>query len=141
MTDRRVIAAIEALRARGVSDSVILDMVQAMLGVESDPAPMPVMPVAVYDESAERRRAAERERARARRAEYPDNWYALRARIFARDGYACTYCGQVSEDLHCDHIVPFSRGGATTEENLTTACASCNSSKGARLISEWRGQQ
>lgn len=60
-------------------------------------------------------------------------WKEIRKRIFARDGYACTYCG-ATERLECDHIVPVARGGGHSDENLTTACRSCNASKGSKLI-------
>lgn len=52
-----------------------------------------------------------------------------RNNIFKRDDNACTYCGSV-KDLTLDHIMPKSRGGKTSWENLTTACKRCNSSKG-----------
>ena len=40
----------------------------------------------------------------------------------------CIYCG-CTENLTLDHIVPLNNGGAHTEDNLTIACRSCNSSK------------
>lgn len=64
-------------------------------------------------------------------------WAKLRAAVFERDGYACTYCGDTA-DLACDHILPVSRGGGNEMENLTTACRTCNSSKGAKTPEEWR---
>jgi len=66
-------------------------------------------------------------------------WQSLREEVFYRDDYRCTYCGSVY-DLTCDHIVPLVRGGSNDADNLTTACRSCNSSKGAKLVSEWRGR-
>jgi hypothetical protein len=56
----------------------------------------------------------------------------LRARVYARDGYACLHCGR-TENLSLDHIHPFSKGGQDTYENLQTLCVPCNSSKGARI--------
>lgn len=44
----------------------------------------------------------------------------------------CAYCGAVMEEP--DHIVPRSRGGEDTAENLTASCARCNQSKGARSL-------
>lgn len=64
-------------------------------------------------------------------------WEAIRSFIFERDGFACTYCG-IDESLHCDHVVPKSKGGDESPNNLTTACKSCNLSKGDKLLSEWR---
>lgn len=55
----------------------------------------------------------------------------LRLAVFARDGHECLHCG-ATEDLSCDHVVPESRGGATTLDNLQVLCRPCNSRKGAR---------
>ena len=65
-------------------------------------------------------------------------WNAIRARIFKRDNYTCTYCGKKGKRLECDHIVPVSRGGDHVDDNLTTSCFDCNRSKNDKLISEWR---
>lgn len=43
--------------------------------------------------------------------------------------HRCAYCGRQPEKLTIDHIVPLSRGGAHTKENIVPACRSCNSSK------------
>ncbi len=64
-------------------------------------------------------------------------WEPLRLKIFARDGFQCTYCGASDVPLECDHIVPTCRGGSHEESNLTTACKPCNASKRDRLIEEW----
>lgn len=73
------------------------------------------------------------------RGRVPQNWAALRERIFARDNYTCFYCDR--EDfypLHCDHVVPPARGGPSRDPgNLVTACGSCNVSKGALTLEEW----
>jgi len=45
--------------------------------------------------------------------------------VFLRDKFACQYCGDGS-DLTFDHIVPRSRGGHTTWENVVAACSPCN---------------
>lgn len=52
-----------------------------------------------------------------------------RLRIFERDGWKCRKCGN-EENLHCDHIVPISRGGGSDDDNLQTLCEECNLSKG-----------
>lgn len=67
-------------------------------------------------------------------------WGALRSAVYARDGYACVYCGEGGKRLECDHVVPLSRGGPTTLANLVTACRDCNRSKGAKTPAEWRLQ-
>lgn len=74
---------------------------------------------------------------RARKAKLPANWPAITAYVFKRDGYACTYCGDVPERLHCDHIIPLSRGGLNEFDNLTTACPPCNLDKGNKFLAEW----
>lgn len=55
-----------------------------------------------------------------------------RFNLFLRDRFACQYCGD-GEDLTFDHVIPRSRGGRTTWENVVTACAPCNLLKGGRL--------
>lgn len=59
--------------------------------------------------------------------------------LFARDRYACQFCGRSEPDLgfrECltrDHIVPISRGGTNDWTNVVTACSTCNTRKGNRL--------
>ena len=58
-----------------------------------------------------------------------------RFRIFVRDGFRCRACGaspltQVGVELHIDHVVPWSKGGETTDDNLLTKCKQCNLGKG-----------
>ena len=65
-------------------------------------------------------------------------WAETRSRIFKRDKFTCTYCGEVGKRLECDHVVPVSRGGSSDDNNLTTACKPCNRSKAGKLLSEWR---
>lgn len=52
-----------------------------------------------------------------------------RYNIFKRDGYQCQYCG-TTKDLTLDHLIPRSKGGKSTWNNLVTACKKCNSKKG-----------
>jgi hypothetical protein len=61
-----------------------------------------------------------------------------RRNIFLRDNYTCVYCLRQLEtnELSIDHILPKSRGGKETWENLTTACKSCNCLKGDRTPEE-----
>lgn len=66
-------------------------------------------------------------------------WRSLRSQIFERDDYTCQYCGDRGVHLHCDHIVPVSRGGSNDISNLATSCQRCNQSKGCKTIEEWRG--
>jgi 5-methylcytosine-specific restriction endonuclease McrA len=57
-----------------------------------------------------------------------------RLNIYARDRFVCQYDGQRwdSEDLTFDHVLPRSRGGRTTWENIVTCCVECNSAKADR---------
>lgn len=52
-----------------------------------------------------------------------------RFNVFLRDRFSCQYCGS-REDLTFDHLLPRSRGGHTTWENVVTACSNCNLRKG-----------
>lgn len=52
-----------------------------------------------------------------------------RQNIFKRDGNKCLYCGAVN-NLTLDHVIPRSRGGASSWDNLASACRNCNSKKG-----------
>lgn len=56
---------------------------------------------------------------------------ALAKQVFERDAYRCLDCG-THLDLCCDHVLPESKGGPTTLDNLATRCRSCNSRKGVR---------
>jgi 5-methylcytosine-specific restriction endonuclease McrA len=60
---------------------------------------------------------------------------ANRTRIYKRDGYECVYCGS-KKSLTLDHVIPKSRGGANTWENLVTSCFSCNLKKANRTPEE-----
>ena len=55
-----------------------------------------------------------------------------RFNLFLRDGFRCQYCGS-DEDLTFDHVLPRRLGGQTSWQNITTACAPCNTIKGGRL--------
>lgn len=102
--------------------------------VEAIEAAMPLR--IVVDEAAVRRRDWDRDRKREL-AKVP--WADLRLQVFERDGYICSYCQiDVSNDPQCDHVVPLSRGGPSTLENLTTACRPCNTRKRDRTPEEWR---
>ena len=57
-----------------------------------------------------------------------------RRAVFARDGHRCQYCGSPAENL--DHIVPRSKGGSHTWENVVAACRPCNTRKEDRFLHE-----
>jgi 5-methylcytosine-specific restriction endonuclease McrA len=56
-----------------------------------------------------------------------------RRAIFARDGWACQYCGNERGTLTIDHVIPRSKGGSSSWDNIVTCCAPCNRRKGDRL--------
>ena len=58
----------------------------------------------------------------------------LRYQVLKRDNFKCCACGaspakDPSVELHIDHIIPWSKGGKTTIENLQTLCSRCNLGK------------
>ncbi len=64
-------------------------------------------------------------------------WYILIKKVFARDNYTCTYCGKVGGKLEADHVIPFSRDGDDSLENLVTACRKCNRQKKDKTLLEF----
>lgn len=65
-------------------------------------------------------------------------WAAIRAAVFERDQFKCTYCAARGVRLEADHVLAVSRCGSSTLDNLVTACKPCNRSKGAKLLLAWR---
>src|SRR5262245_55504659 len=61
-----------------------------------------------------------------------------RKNILLRDRNTCQYCGAVlaAAELTLDHVIPRSRGGSSTWENLVACCHLCNRKKGNRLPHE-----
>ncbi len=59
-----------------------------------------------------------------------------RANIMLRDEETCQYCGKHTRELTLDHVVPRSRGGQSTWENLVASCKACNGKKGNRLLKD-----
>jgi 5-methylcytosine-specific restriction endonuclease McrA len=66
----------------------------------------------------------------------PYRWKAPlnRKLVFARDNHRCQYCGRTAESI--DHVIPRSRGGAHSWDNVVAACRKCNMSKRDRLLHE-----
>jgi 5-methylcytosine-specific restriction endonuclease McrA len=54
-----------------------------------------------------------------------------RREVFRRDNHTCQYCGS-TRHLTIDHVLPRSKGGAHTWDNVVSACAKCNARKGDR---------
>lgn len=59
-----------------------------------------------------------------------------RKNILRRDGHRCQFCGRSDIALTVDHVIPSSRGGEDTWENLVCACVRCNNRKGDRTPEE-----
>lgn len=57
-----------------------------------------------------------------------------RRAVFARDGHKCQYCNRAAENI--DHVMPRSRGGLHSWDNVVASCRSCNSRKEDRLPNE-----
>ena len=63
----------------------------------------------------------------------------LRKTIIDRDGYYCVYCDEDlhEKEIHLDHVIPESKGGTTTLQNLQVTCRKCNTSKGTLTEQEF----
>lgn len=61
-----------------------------------------------------------------------------RRNVFVRDEFTCQYCGRQPgrANLTMDHVIPRSRGGDFSWENIVAACGACNQKKGNRLPKE-----
>ena len=59
-----------------------------------------------------------------------------RRNLLERDRHTCQYCNYKGEELTLDHVLPRSRGGDDSWENLVTACVRCNVKKGNRTPKE-----
>jgi len=61
-----------------------------------------------------------------------------RFNVYARDDSTCQYCGRKlpRAELNLDHVVPRSRGGSTSWENVVCSCLVCNLRKGGRTPEE-----
>lgn len=63
-----------------------------------------------------------------------------RRNVFLRDGHRCQYCNVrlPAAELTTDHVIPRSSGGATTWDNVVTACGPCNRTKANRTPAQAR---
>ena len=94
---------------------------------------MPTLAVVVSQ--SRRARAARRRKRRMDRVEHDlsvEQWAALQT---AWAG--CAYCGAVDKPLQRDCVLPLSRGGRYTLENIVPACRSCNTSKCNEEVTAW----
>ncbi|MGB0411949.1 MAG: HNH endonuclease [Pikeienuella sp.] len=60
-----------------------------------------------------------------------------RFNLFLRDGFSCQYCG-CGGDMTFDHVIPRSKGGRTTWDNVVASCGRCNLLKGNKTLREAR---
>lgn len=75
---------------------------------------------------------AKRVHSMRRRTVFAQKRDELMLALIERDGYSCTECGEL-EGLTIDHIIPLSKGGSDTLENLQLLCQRCNSAKGDKM--------
>ncbi len=68
------------------------------------------------------------------RVPYPVQVPLSRRAVFTRDGQTCVYCGASATSI--DHVVPRSRGGTHTWDNVVAACRRCNHQKADRSLAE-----
>ena len=68
------------------------------------------------------------------RVPYPASVPLSRRAVFTRDGQTCVYCGGAATSI--DHVVPRSRGGTHTWDNVVAACRRCNHTKADRSLAE-----
>ncbi len=119
-----VAALVAELAEAGASPTVIAIAVRAVEAAEKG----------LLEQKAKGAAAKARQRAAGRKEISID----LRAAVMKRDGAKCGYCGDTTGPFHIDHVFPAIRGGETNLANLRVSCASCNMSKGSKLLEEWR---
>jgi 5-methylcytosine-specific restriction endonuclease McrA len=68
------------------------------------------------------------------RVPFPRRRALNRRAVFVRDDHTCQYCGAPADSL--DHVIPRSRGGEHSWENVVAACSRCNTHKRDRLLHE-----
>ena len=68
--------------------------------------------------------------------------FNLRRMVIERDGLRCVYCGVdlLKNEVHLDHVVPESKGGPTSLNNLQVTCGKCNLEKGVLSESEFENK-
>lgn len=100
------------------------------LGFKGDLRPDPEQIVAILE-----MRWTQHRKLRARHS--ADIAVGMRFDVLCRDGFRCRYCGVSVEEgalLHVDHVMPKSKGGADSLDNLVTACLDCNLGKSDKVL-------
>jgi 5-methylcytosine-specific restriction endonuclease McrA len=121
----------EISRHMGLPEFWVADSIVKHLEAGSEPG-------AVFlhlEKEREKERAAARRKKRERKPSRRES-KKRRFDVLQRDGHRCVYCGASPQEreLHVDHVVPLSKGGSDTIENLATSCKRCNLGKGDRLL-------
>lgn len=124
-------ATIAKMRAAGMSCETIVTALECIVVVGNSQNP-------TVQSEQKKSQAAKRQAAyRARRDVNSSVWRSIRAAIIERDGGVCHYCGQDANTV--DHKTPLALGGTSNPDNLVAACRSCNSGKGGRDSTQWKG--
>ena len=73
-----------------------------------------------------------------RNAEH-DNYMPWLSKVKSKKMFICYWCSEkvTTKNLHVDHIIPLSRGGQDTWDNICASCDKCNMSKGAKTPEEF----
>jgi hypothetical protein len=125
------------LRA-GVAAELVVQVADAITAARAEGAEEALR--AMRFGNAERSQSAARTRRyRQRSGISQSEWLSIARYILRRDPAVCRYCGANNVGLAVDHIVPVSRGGTHSPDNLGLACKPCNSGKKDLLLSEWQG--
>lgn len=62
--------------------------------------------------------------------------------LYIEQSGLCSYCGEdMGETYTVDHVLPLSRGGTNTPDNIVLCCGVCNSSKGTATLDEWEARK
>lgn len=116
----------QALEEQGIPESIAkeIQLARRILGGPS-----------AYEKSRKAKAQLQQRERNKRRVEGPVG----RAMLYERDGGKCYLCEQdvTLEAMHLDHVLPLSRGGSHTADNLRVACGRCNTSKGSLTLSEY----
>jgi len=62
----------------------------------------------------------------------------IRKELHDKQNGLCNGCGCELKNPHLDHVIPLSRGGTNTDDNVQLLCAPCNLSKGSKTMEEWK---
>lgn len=91
-----------------------------------------------HQKNRERYKIYHRINQRKRRAGYGEHTEEDINRMYQNQHGKCYYCGKkVGISYHVDHVIPVSRGGSNSPDNLVIACAHCNRTKSFRMPHEW----